>query len=52
MEWIGNRISYEDHASHFTLIISGKTEDWKFNLMFIWAFAWAMCGAVIIYMLF
>ena len=51
MEWIGNRISYEDHATHFTLIISGKTEDWKFNLMFIWAFAWAICGAIIIYML-
>lgn len=52
MKWIGNRISYEDHSSHFTLIISGKTEDWKFNLMIAWAIAWLFCGFSVLYLLF
>jgi len=52
MKWIGNRISYQDHNNYFTLIISGKTEDWKFNLMLVWAFAWLFCGVSVIYMLF
>ena len=52
MKWIGNRISYEDHSSYFTLIISGKTEDWKFNLMLVWALAWMFCGFTVVYMLF
>ena len=52
MKWIGNRISYEDHSSYFTLIISGKTEGWKFNLMLVWALAWMFCGFTVVYMLF
>ena len=51
MKWIGSRISYEDHGNYFTLIISGKTEDWKFNLMVVWLIAWLFCGFSIIYML-
>ena len=52
MKWIGNRISYEDHESYFTLIISGKTEDWKFNIMIVWAFAWMFSGVSVLYLLF
>jgi hypothetical protein len=52
MKWIGEKISYKDHGSYFTMIITGKTEKWKFNLIVAWAIAWAFSGAAVVYMLF
>ncbi len=52
MNWIGNRVSYEDHKDFFTMIISSKTDHWKIMVMLIWLLIWFSCGLVIIVYLF
>jgi len=49
MNWIGERISYKEHDDHFTLIISGKTDRWKVQLMIVWTLAWLFCGGAVLY---
>ena len=44
MKWIGDKISYEKHDDFLTIIITGKTESWKANLVLVWIVAWL--GAV------
>ena len=39
MKWIGNHISYKHHENYMTIIISGKTESWKVNLILLWLIA-------------
>ena len=49
MKWIGDKISYEKHENFLTIIITGKTESWKANLMLIWILAWFGAGISILY---
>ena len=49
MKWIGDKISYEKHDNFLTIIITGKTESWKSNLMLIWILAWFGAGISILY---
>ena len=35
-EMIGNHISYKHHDDYLTIIISGKTDSWKVNLILLW----------------
>ena len=49
MKWIGDKISYEKHADFLTIIITGKTESWKANLILVWIVAWLGAGVSILY---
>ena len=49
MKWIGDKISYEKHDDFLTIIITGKTESWKANLMLVWIVAWLGAGISILY---
>ena len=49
MKWIGDKISYEKHDDFLTIIITGKTESWKANLVLVWIVAWLGAGISILY---
>ena len=49
MKWIGNHISYKHHENYMTIIISGKTDSWKVNLILLWLIAWLCIGFSMIY---
>ena len=49
MKWIGNHISYKHHDDYLTIIISGKTDSWKVNLILLWLIAWLCIGFSMLY---
>ena len=52
MKKIGERISYYYHEDYTTVIINGRTEAWKTNVMLIWFLAWLFSGFSVLYSLY
>ncbi len=48
---IGQRISFEEHQNHHTIIISSRIDKFKERLMLIWIMLWTFCGLTFLYYL-
>jgi hypothetical protein len=51
-KYISKRISYLNHGSYSTIVISTRIERIKETLLLFWVLCWTACGAIVIHQLF
>lgn len=44
---LSEKVSYEESKDQLKIVILGRIESWKENLLLAWCLAWIFCGAVI-----
>lgn len=49
MKKIGDRVTFEDHKNHTTIVIAPASEAWKNAILLSWILAWTYVGIYILY---
>ena|ERR1700741_1048897 len=47
MQLIGKRISIVEKDDVFSVVISSTDKKWKTGILFLWLFAWTLCGVLV-----
>ncbi len=47
MQLIGNRVSIVKEGNVYSVVIMPTDKKWKTGLLFLWLFAWTVCGVIV-----